>query len=256
LLLAATIRKGTEIDDAISLLNYFAPIAASHPVLQNALPLWREQQARLEKERKAEWLQQQEQQRLKDEHQKAILAVREAEFQAIEANGPATIVRAILDAPTLSTWDCSQRLAKIPEKALSVLPREMLDQIAHKIASQPRSKPWNGLRSRIEHLQKSRDHSEERSRWLAQLDHLPFREKLRAACDSRWSLTYFPANWAEQLLHETAALPVELRLRMLAKLMRLRRRNLWLGVRRMLLTQMAPIITIDDWVTVKNGTIL
>lgn len=237
LLLAATIRAGNETEDAVALLDYFAPIADSHPVLQQALPPWRAERAHREEERKADWLRQQEQQRLEAEQRKVQWAAREAEFQRIEAGGPVAILRAVLDAPTLSMWDCYERWARISEKAFSTLPREMLDQLAQKISSQPPSPPWSGLRSRIEHLLKSRAHSAERSGWLAQFGHSPLSEKLRAACDSRWSLTYYPESWADEVLKDTAVIPVELQMQMLSKLMRLRRRSSWRIVRQMLLCQ-------------------
>lgn len=237
LLLAATIRAGNETEDAVALLDYFAPIADSHPVLQQALPPWRVERARREEERKAEWLRQQELQRLEAEQRKVQWVEREAEFQRIEAGGPVAILRAVLDAPTLSMWDCSEHWAKISEKALSTLPRETLDQLAHKISSQPPSRPWSGLRSRLEHLLKSRAHSAERSGWLAQFDRSPLSEKLRAACDSRWSLNYFPESLAGEVLKDTAVIPVELQKQMLSKLMRLRRRSSWRTVRQMLLRQ-------------------
>ena len=235
LLLAATIRADSEIEDAITLLDYFAPIATSHPVLQQAIPLWRAARERREEGRKAEWLRQQEQQRIQDEQRKAQWEAREAELQKIEANGPVAIVRAVLDAPTLSAWDCLERWAQIPETALGELPREMLEQIAHKIASLPPSRSWSGLRSRIEHLLKSRAHSVERSQWLAQFDHSPLAEKLRTACDSRWSLTYFPESWAEEIIRDASGISDELRVRLRSKLMRLHRRSSWRTVRQLLL---------------------
>ena len=235
LLLAATIRPGTESEDAVALLDYFAPIAATHPVLQQAIPFWRAARERREEERKAEWLRQKERDRVEAEQRKAQWVAREAEFQAIEAEGSGAIVRSVLEAPTLSAWDCCERWAKIPETTLNKLSREVLDQVAHKIAGQPRSRQWSGLRSRIEHLLKSRAHSAERSELLSQLDLLPFSEKLRAACDSRWSMTYFPESWAEQMIREASSISAELRDRLLSKLMRLQRRSSWRTTCRFLL---------------------
>jgi hypothetical protein len=234
-LLAATIRPGTESEDGVALLDFFAPIAATHPVLREALPLWRAAREHREEERKAEWLRQKEQERVEAEQRKAQWAAREAEFRAIEAGGPTMILRSVLEAPTLDTWDCCECWAKIPETSLNGLPREILDQVAHKIASQSHSRHWSGLRSRIEHLLKSRAHSADRSAWLAQFEYCPLLERLRTACGSRWSMTYFPANWAEEVLQEPTALPVDLGLQMLSKLMRLRRRGPSREVRRLLL---------------------
>lgn len=235
LLLAATIRADTETEDAVALLDYFAPIVDGHPILQQALPLWRAERRRREEERKAEWLRQQEQHRIEDEQRKTQWVAREAEFQRIEADGPAAILRSVLDAPSLSGWDCSERWARIPETALSALPRETLNQVTHKIASQAHSRHWSGLRSRIEHLLKSRARSAERDELLSELDRLPLAEKLRAACDSTWALTYFPESWAEQIIREAPGVSDELRTRLFSKLMCLQRRSPWRTVRQLLL---------------------
>lgn len=235
LLLAATIRLRKESEDAVALLDFFAPVAATHPALQEAIPLWRAARERREEERKAEWLRQKERERIEAEQRKAEWAARETEFQAIEAIGPAAILGFVLKAPTLNAWDCCERWAKIPETALSGLPQEILGQVAHKIDSQPHSRLWSGLRRRIEHLLKSRAHSAERSEWLSQLDRLVLTGKLQAACDSRWSLTYFPENWAEQIIREVSSVSEELRFRLLSKLMRLQRRSSWRTVRKLLL---------------------
>jgi len=37
LLLEASVRLGTETEDALELLNYFEPVASEHPILQKAL---------------------------------------------------------------------------------------------------------------------------------------------------------------------------------------------------------------------------
>jgi len=235
LLLAATVRTGNETEDAIALLDYFAPIADSHPVLQQALPLWRAEKARREEGRKAEWLQQQEQRRIEAEQRKVQWTARETELQNIETGGSAAILRAVLDAPILSAWDCRARWAKISETALDALPREILEQVAHKIASQPPSRIWSGLRSRIEHLLKSRAHSAERDAHLAKLKGKSLLERLEAACDSRWSLTYFPADWADEILQGVLSIPEALRLRLLSKLMKLRKQRHWRAVRKALL---------------------
>ena len=234
-LLAATIRADSENEDAIALLDYFEPIAEQYPVLQQAIPLWRVEKVRREEERKADWLRQQEQNRNEALKREAEWAEREVEFGKIEAGGPVVIMRAVLDAPTLSPWNCPARWAWISEKDLSTLPREMLDEITHKVSGQPASRCWNGLRNRIEHLLKSHAHSAERSAFLAKLKDHGLLERLQAACDSRWSLTYFPEDWAEQLLQEKFALPDELKTRLLSKLMRLQTRTPWRNLKHWLL---------------------
>lgn len=230
LLLAAAVRVGNETEDAVALLDYFTPIADSNPVLQEALPLWRAERVRLEDARRAEWVCQQEQKRIE-------AVQREAKIQTIEAGGPVAIIRAVLDAATLSACEYPERWAKISERALNTLPREMLEQTALSIACQRPSRSWRGLRSRIEHLVKSRRLSEERSAWLAKFEHSSLPEKLRAACDSQRSLTYFPESWAGQVIREAAGISDELRTQMLSKLARLQRRSVWRTVRQLLLTR-------------------
>lgn len=126
LLLAATIRAGTETEDAIALLDCFAPITSVHPVLDQALPAWRVAREDRDGERKAVWLRQQEQHRIEEEKRNAQWAAREAEFQRIEDNGPAAILLTVLGAPTLNAWDCSKRWARIPETELRSIPGETL----------------------------------------------------------------------------------------------------------------------------------
>jgi hypothetical protein len=89
--------------------------------------------------------------------------------------------------------------AWISDGNLRCLPQALLEQALPKIASHAATRPWRSLAHKIRNVLKTLKRSAE----LAQLDLSPLCDKLRAACDSRWSLTYFPESWAEQILSET-----------------------------------------------------
>ena len=243
-LLAATIRPESETEDVLALFDYFEPVAMDYPVLKQALPAWQAELVRRAEARKAsevqakaDWLRRQEQERVEAAQRAAEWAKRELEFQAIEARGPLAVMSALLAAPSLGGWDCSERWARISEKDLATIPREILLQVVSKISSHHPARIWSGLRSRIEHLQKSRAHTEDRRACLAELQELPLAERLQSACASRWSLTYFPEEWAEEALQGASQIPPPLRDAMLSKLKRLRRRSRWRDARVALLSQ-------------------
>jgi hypothetical protein len=233
-LLAATIRPGAGAEEVITLLDCFEPVANDYPVLKQALPLWRAELVRREEERKADWLRHQEQDRAEAAKRQAERTAREQEFLAVEARGTLAVINAILEASGWGSWDCPDRWAKTPEKELALVAPELLGQVIQKVGHQPPSRHWNGFRNRIEHLLKSRAHAAERSAWLAQFEGRSSPEKLHAACNTRWSLTYLPDNWAEETIKNAAVLPEDLKARMLTKVSRLSRRSPWRTVRRML----------------------
>jgi hypothetical protein len=233
-LIEATIQSGSEAEDALRLLDYFSPIAPNHPVLMQALPLWHAARSRQEAERQAESLRRQELRRLEEEQLKARWAAREVKFRDIESGGRTAIICAVLAAPSLSSWDCSERWAELIEAELDTLPRETLGLLARKFSRTSRPHLWRSLVSKI-HLLISRANSKERSELLLNLSCRSLPEKLLAACESRWALTYFPETWAEQIIHDTSEISVELRTRLLSKLMRLNRRTSWRAVRQLLL---------------------
>lgn len=235
ILLEALVRPETEMDDTIALLDYFYPIADRHSALQIVLPLWQERKAREEDARKAEYLRQQERQRLELEQLKAKRLAREKEFQKVEAAGPEAILRSILEAPTLGTWDCCDRWAGIPEMALRGLSAELLRSVAQRISNADPSRRWIGCRNRIEFLINSRARSAQRSARLGELESLPTVDKLWAICFSEWPLTYFPESWAEEVFQTGSVLADDLRTELLKKCTRLRKRGRWRKLRQTLL---------------------
>lgn len=233
LLLAATVRQETETEDVLRLFDYFEPVATDYPVLKKALPAWHEQLARRAEAKmasealaRADWLRRQEEER-----------IRKLEFKAIEARGPLAMISAILGATSLDGGNCSDRWARISERDLRLIPQDLLLQVVAKISCHPSARIWSGLRSRIEHLEKSRAHAVDRSVSLAKLQDRSLNERLQCACATRWSLTYFPEEWAEEAIRCASRIPLPLRTAMLSKLGRLRRRSRWRDVRLLLLSQ-------------------
>ncbi len=230
LLLAATVCPETETEDVIALLEYFLPIANTHPVLKNSLPLWREEQARREVTRAAEWARQAEQKRIEEERLRAEAAAREAEYQAIEGQGTEAILCAIRDAAAPVTL-CPVRWASLPETRLRAVRADLLEGVTRNLSSRELSRSWRGLNHRIFHLLKSQARAKDRTAYLQRLENLPLLGKLNEASNSRWSLTYFPEVWAEEFVQYASLISEELRNRLLSKLMRLRQKSRWRTVR-------------------------
>ena len=237
-LLAAMMRPGADADDVIALFDYFEPVANDYPVLRQALPLWHAELKRRADTRKADeakWLQRQEQTRVQDAQDAAKRKVGELDFLAIEARGPQAVVSAVLEAPSLGGWDCSPRWAKLSEKDLADVPPQLLEQVIQKMSQQKPPRLWHGLRSRIKHCLKSRAHSAERTALLAQMEDYSLPDKLRAACDSNWSLTYFPEAWAVMAIQDVTVLSSDLKASILPKVSRLRRRSPWRSIRQLII---------------------
>ena len=234
LLLDAAIRPGFEESDAVGLLDYFAPIASINPVLIRALPRWRAAKEREEAEHRAELSRRAEQARLEAEAVRAKWAAREAEFQIVESCGLSAIVNAVVAASSLKAWDCSERWSELLKAQLSLLSQEDIQTLARTLARRSRRGPWRSLYAEI-HVRLSNARSAERLEWLADHESLPLTEKMSAACESKWPLTYFPESWAVQFIHEALDISDGLRDRMLSRLMRLQRQSPWLAVRRLLL---------------------
>ncbi len=233
-LLAATVRPEAQREDAMHLLDYFEAIANRHPVLEQALPAWRAELERRELERKAELLRQKEREQREIERCKAEAAAQEVRFQAVEGEGPAAVLRAVADAAPAIASACPERWAKIPEKALSLLSDDLLEAVVQRLSGERMSPAWHGLTKRIVHLRKSRARSEERRAYLCQIEQSALPEKLKRACESRWSLTYFPEHWASAASEQVDQIPDDLRTRLRSKLLRLRRRGHWRDLRRLL----------------------
>lgn len=229
-LLAAAIRPEKETEDAIALLESFLPIADTYPVLKDALPLWRDEQARREAERAAESARQAEQKRIEEERLKSEEAARERQYRAIENQGTDAILCAICDADTLGA-SCPLRWARLPETALSTVRTDLLEEVARNLSSRELSRSWRGLNHRMIHLLKSQVRAKDRIAHLQQLENMPLLGKLNDATNSRWSLTYFPVTWADEVIQKASSIPEDLRVRLLSKLMRLRRKGPWRDAR-------------------------
>jgi hypothetical protein len=140
---------------------------------------------------------------------------------------------AILETKSLQGWDGPSDWAGMSEKQLTVLPRELLEQVVLKLRAQSPQRPWIGLCRRIEHLLKSQAHTAERNRWLAELEAQPLAHRLQSASESRWSMTYFPDSWAIQCVEDASVLSADLKSRLSSKLSRLRRRSPWRDFRKL-----------------------
>jgi hypothetical protein len=229
LLLQAAVRPASQSQDIIALYDFFEPVARDYPVLRDALPLWHAELERRAQERKARE-ERENAERLRQEERRAA---RLSEFNAIQYSGPAAIIRALADTPPSCPWDYPENWTWISEQKLRCVPQDSLEQALQKISSHPDVRCWRSLAHKIRNALRTVKRSAE----LAELERLPLTEKLQVACDSRWSLTYFPENWAEQIIREASSVSDELRIRLLSKLMRLQRRSLWRTVRQLLLRQ-------------------
>jgi len=219
----------------MELLEYFEPIAHTHAALEEALPQWRSERARHESASRVEWTRRAELDREATEKRRAVEAEQEAQFQAIESSGPVAVLNAILNCETAALLSFPERWAKMPEYILDTLPRNLLIETASRLLGEHASRPWRGLGMRITHLVKSRAKSKERQVWLAKLECSPLEERLRIACASNWALTFFPTQWASELVRTVSQMPAPLRNPLLSKLMRIRRRGLWREARQALL---------------------
>lgn len=227
LLLQAAIRSASQSQDIIALYDFFEPVALDYPVLRDALPLWHAELARRAQERKAR----EERENAERLRQEAKRAARLSEFNAIQYSGPAAIIRALADTPPSCPWDYPENWTWISDQKLRSVRQDSLQQALQKISSHTDIRCWRCLAHKIRNALKTVKRSAE----LAEVEHLPLTEKLRVVCDSRWSLTFFPETWAEQIISEASSVSDELRTRLLSKLMRLRRRSSWRTVRQMLL---------------------
>jgi hypothetical protein len=222
-LLQAAIRPASQSEDRLALFEFFEPVAREYPVLREALPLWHAELKRRALERKVREERENAERQLQEEKRAARLS----EFNAIQYRGPAAIIGALADTPPSCPWDYPENWTWIADKKLRCVPRDSLEQALQKISGHMEARSWRSLAHKIRNALKTVKRSAE----LAELERLPLTEKLRVACDSRWSLTYFPESWAEQIIREASSVSDELRTRLLSRLMRLQRRSPWRTVR-------------------------
>lgn len=229
LLLQAAVRPASQSEDIIALFEFFESVANEYPVLRDALPLWRAELERRAQERQAR----DERENAKRQLQEEQRAARLSEINAIQYRGPAAIISALADTPPSCPWDYPENWTWIAGEKLRCVPQDSLRQALGKISTLAKGRCWNSLAHKIRAALKTVNRSAE----LANFEQSPLNAKLRFACESRWSLTYFPESWAEQIASESSAVSDELRTRLLSKLMRLRRRGSWRTVRQKLLRQ-------------------
>lgn len=226
LLLKSAILRGHESADLIALFEHFEPVAVDYPVLNEALPLWQSELKRRAQQRKAR----EEMEKAEQLRQEIERAERLAQFTSIENGGPHAIIDAFGNSPALSPWDFPKNWGQISDKDLASVPPALLERALSKISAQAPTSGWKGLSHRIRNTLKSLKRSTE----IAELNSFPIIERLQVACDSRWSLTYFPEAWADEVLRHMGAIPVELRALVQSKLKRLHRRSRWRDVRQRL----------------------
>lgn len=227
LLLQATIRPGNTVQDAVTLLDYFEPVAQEHSVLREALPDWHAELRRREQERLAH----EEIEKADRLRREEARAARLLDLAAIELKGPAAMIQALADAPLSSHWDFPEAWAQISERSLRSLPQDLLEQALETTSNHSATRCSRSLNHKIRGALMTLS----RAAAIAKLNASPLFERLSAACDSKWSLTYFPDSWAEEALSTTSSLPADLRARLLSRLMRLQRRSPWRNVRKQLL---------------------
>ena len=227
LLLQAAVRPDSQSADIIALFDFFGSVANEYPVLRDALPLWRAELERRAQERKAG----EERENAERQRQEEKRAARLSEFNAIQYRGPAAMISALADSPPSCPWDYPENWTWITGEKLRCLPQDSLCHALEKISNHAKGRRWRSLAHKIRAALKTITRSAE----LAKYEHLPLNDKLLAASDSRWSLTYFPESWAVQIAENSSVVSEELRTRLLSKLMHLQKRSAWRIVRQLLL---------------------
>ena len=217
------IRPGTQSRDILALFEFFEPVAADHPVLRSALPMWHKELERRADERKAR----DEREASERLRRQAEQAARIQELNAITYRGPEAILRTLASASASKTWDFPSNWARIQDNTLRSLPRDLLKQALTPLLKHVATRCWRSVAHIIQGALKAL----ERSETLAAMAEMPLADKLRATCSSRWSLTFYPESWEEQ----APTFPAELRSLMLSKLTHLRRRGAWRAVRQAIL---------------------
>jgi hypothetical protein len=229
LLLEAAIRAESRLQDTIALFDYYHPVASGYQVLRDALPLWRAELERRELERRT----QEEQEMAERARQEQIRSARLLELNRIQYDGPTSIIRALADAHTSSFWDFPENWARIQDLNLRNVPLDLLKLALENVSRHLDVRCWRCLAHKILAAIKTVNRSGE----LADLERHPFSKQLEAACNSKWSLTYFPDCWGAQIASDSSGIQPELRSRLLSKLMRVQRRCSWRVARRALLCQ-------------------
>ena len=229
LLIQSAIRLDRETDDIIALFDCYESVAEEYPTLRDALPLWHAELKRREHER----LEREEKSNAEILRQAAEKAEWTRKMNAITYGGPSAILNTLADATEMKVWRFPAHWADITNSKLRTLPSDLLAKALASVCVHVEIRCWR----RLAHNLQSALHTQKRAQELRQLNDLPMIERLHAACSSRWSLTYYPLEWAEELLTSNLDLPRELKLKVLSKLKRLSHSGSWRSVRRYLLRE-------------------
>ena len=227
LLIQSAIRPEHRSEDTLALFDYYESVANEHSVLSDALPLWHEELKHREQERIA--------QAEKDRLEKLRLEAEKFEWMrkinAITDEGPAAILQTLADASDSETWRFPGYWADMPDYKLRAQNTNLLTQALASLEKHTGDRCWRSfahkVRSAIQSLMRVIE--------VDKLDAFPLVERLHTACNSRWSLTYYPVEWAEELLADNAGVSDELQKTMMTKLTRLQQRGPWRNLRQKLL---------------------
>ena len=226
LLIQAAIRPDKESEDIIALFDCYESVAEEYTLLRDALPQWHKELKRREQER----INREEMAEVERLRQEAEQAEWMRKINAITYEGPAAILQSLAEALTLEDWRFPSNWGNISDVKLRAQPSGLLMQALVSLSHHANIRCWR----RLAHKVQSAIQTQKRANEIDQLAALPLIERFKAACQSRWSLTYYPTDWAEELLADTAGLSDELRANLLSKLMRIQRRGSWRCLRQKL----------------------
>ena len=226
LLIQSAIRPDREAEDIIALFGCFESVAEEYTALRNALPLW---QAELER-RNQKRIAREEKEMSNRLHQEAEQAEWNVKINAITNEGPTVILQTLVDSSNSLTWRFPGYWGQMSEVKIREQTSGLLAQALAALSHHSDVRCWRSLAHKVQ----SALQTQKRVIEIHQLTELPLIERLKAACNSRWSLTYYPTDWAEEILAGPDGLSDELRTNMLAKLMRLQQRGPWRNLRQQL----------------------
>jgi len=227
LLIQAARRPGHESEDIIALFDCYEPVADQYPELRAALPLWQKELKRRADERIA----QEQREKLERLRQEAEQTEWKGKINAITYEGPQAILQAMADTLPSETWRFPDCWGRIPDVKLRDQNATLLARALPALCGHAEVRCWRSLAHKV----RSALQTQKRAADIKRLATFPHSERLQAACNSRWSLTYYPLDWAEEFLPHAAGISDHLRKSLLAKLMRLHRRGPWRSLRQKLI---------------------
>lgn len=223
--------------------SIFLPVAEVHPGLSDALSGYRAEQQRI-----FEWRQEAaEEARLERE----FLEARRAEtIPDLEKLGSVAMLQAVID-------DWPQSFSFYPEAwawqwigELDSLPHFLLQNLRScYLSDPPGSGGWVELGSSLRKLIKGlikeqrqqdrklrcRAREQRREMMISRIEGMPILERLRRVCETNFSVTYYPEQWATEAICEVDSIPTEVRQKLSQKMDRLRRKGPWKELRNGLL---------------------